>query len=182
LYGIVSLRDLETAMSEGRIDGVTAGDSATTRLVTVYPDELVSSAIERMAPRDLSRLPVVDPGNPRRLLGLLRRGDIGRAYSIGIMRRAERQRLADQLIKESTETAQVEEFIVDEQAAAVGMMVHNLPLPPSCLVVAIRRGDDLMVPHGPTPLAAGDHVIVHGSQDRLERFRKLEHRLFGPST
>jgi CIC family chloride channel protein len=181
LYGIVSIRDLETAMSEESIDGLTAGDIATTRLVTAYPDEPVSSVIERMAPRDLSRLPVVDPGNPRRLLGIIRRGDVGRAYNVGIMRRAERQRLADQLIHQPTEAAEVEQFTVDEQAAAVGMMVHNLPLPESCLVVAVRRGEAFIVPHGPTPLAAGDHVIVHGSHHGLEAFRQLERRLFGPS-
>jgi CIC family chloride channel protein len=91
LYGIVSIRDLERALSEGTLDQLTAGDIATTRLVTVHPDEPMSAAIERMAPRDLSRLPVVDPSNPRRLLGIIRRGDLGRAYNVGIMRRAERQ-------------------------------------------------------------------------------------------
>jgi CIC family chloride channel protein len=181
LYGIVSIRDLEVAMSTDAIDAMTAGDIATTRLVTVHPDEPVSSAIERMAPRDLSRVPVVEPENPRRLLGIIRRGDIGRAYNVGIMRRAERQHRATQVLEGPTNMAEVEEFVIDEEAAAVGMMVHNLPLPDSCLVVAIRRGEDFIVPHGPTPLATGDHVIVHGSHDGLVTFRKLERRLFGPS-
>ena len=97
LYGIVSIRDLERAMETEAIDQITAGDIATTRVVTVSPNDPVSLAIERMAPRDLSRLPVVDFGNPRRLLGLIRRGDIGRAYNVGVMRRVERQQRAEQL-------------------------------------------------------------------------------------
>ncbi|MDH3600377.1 MAG: chloride channel protein [Candidatus Tectomicrobia bacterium] len=181
LYGIVSIRDLERAMSNEKFDAMTAGDIATVQLVTVSPDEPVATAIERMAPRDLSRLPVVEPGNVHRLLGIIRRGDIGRAYNVGMMRRAERQHRAEQLRQGPIEAPEVAEFTLDEQASAVGMMVHNLPLPDSCLVVAIRRGDAYIVPHGPTSLEAGDHVIIHGPRKGFEVLRKLESRLFGPS-
>lgn len=47
---------------------------------------------------------------------------------------------------------EVAEFKIADDASAVGMMVHNLPLPEGCLVVAIRRGAAFIVPHGPTPL------------------------------
>ena len=181
LYGIVSIRDLEQAMESRDIERTTAGDIATTRLITISPDEPVAHAIERMAPRDLSRLPVVDPGNPRHLLGLVRRGDIARAYNVGMMRRAERQHLVEQFRRDPNDTREIVEFAVDENSPAVGMMAHNLPLPSDCFVAAIRRDEQLVAPHGPTPIHAGDHVIIHGSHEALTAVKNLEARLFGPS-
>ncbi|MCZ6875108.1 MAG: CBS domain-containing protein [bacterium] len=116
----------------------------------MYPDEPVSHAIERMTPRDLSRLPVVERSNPRRLLGLIRRDDIGRAYNVGIMRRTERQHRVDQLRTGPVMDSEVMVFDIHQHSPAVGKMVHEIRLPEDCLLVAIRRGTQLIVPHGPT--------------------------------
>lgn len=167
LYGIVSIQDLEREMSSGTIDGVTAGDIATTQLITVYPDDPIAIAIERMAPRDLSRLPVVDPEDTQRLLGLVRRGDIGRAYNVGIMRRAERQHRVEQLQRGPIAASHVAEIPIPAQVPVIGMGVNDLSLPEDCLVVAIHRGNTFIVPHSPTALEAGDRVIIHGPPDKL---------------
>ena len=45
LYGIVSIRDLEQAMEERDMEKTTTGDIATTRLITVSPDEPMAHAI-----------------------------------------------------------------------------------------------------------------------------------------
>jgi CIC family chloride channel protein len=181
LYGIVSIQDLERAMSGGDVDRLTAGDIATTNLITVYPDEPMSIAIERMAPRDLSRLPVVARSNPRRLLGLIRRGDLGRAYNVGIMQRAERQRRVDQLRTGPIADSEVVEFEIAAHAPVVGQMVHETQIPEGCLVVAIHRDQQLIVPHGPTELAAGDRVTVFGTREGLTELKTLGQRIFGPT-
>lgn len=131
--------------------------------------------------RDLSRLPAVDPGNPRRVLGIIRRGDVGRDYNVGMMRRAKRQQRADQLRTDAPDQSEVTEFILDDQAAAVGLRVHNLPLPNDCLVVAVRRQAEFIVHHGPTRLQGGDRVIIHGSHEGLAAVKNLAPRLFGAS-
>ena len=61
------------------------------------------------------------------------------------------------------------------------MMVHNLPLPDDCLVVAIRRQDQFIVPHGPTQIRATDRAIIHCSQDGLATMKRLAPRLFSSS-
>ncbi|MEW6717251.1 MAG: chloride channel protein [Chloroflexota bacterium] len=89
LWGIVTISDYRKAMKK---NGMTAKertikDIATHALVTAYPDENVSVVLKRMAPRDLSRIPVVSRQDKRHLIGILRRNDIVRAYDIGTLRR-----------------------------------------------------------------------------------------------
>jgi CIC family chloride channel protein len=83
LCGIVSLTDLKRATDSGGV----VGDVMTTRLVTTYPDETLDTVLRRMGPRDLSRLPVVSREDQRRLLGVIRRNDLVRAYNLALARR-----------------------------------------------------------------------------------------------
>lgn len=178
LYGIVSIQDLERAMSSGDVDGLRVADIATTNLVTVYPGEPMSAAIERMTPRDLNRLPVVDRSEPHRLMGIIRRGDLGRAYNVGIMRRAERQHRVDQLRMGPVADSKMLEFEISDASPLVGKAVREVELPEDCLLVAIRREGKLIVPHGPTALAAGDRVTVFGTRPGLTELRSLYQRMF----
>jgi CBS-domain-containing membrane protein len=60
LVGIVSLTDLRRAQdSRDDLQGVCVRDVMTSSLVTAFPDESLNAVLQRMAPRDLSRLPVV---------------------------------------------------------------------------------------------------------------------------
>jgi Trk K+ transport system NAD-binding subunit len=48
-------------------------------------------------------------------------------------------------------------------ASRVEQPVRALRLPGNCLVLAIRRGEELCVPRGNTELAYGDRLTVFGS-------------------
>lgn len=82
LSGIITLSDLERAARQG-LGKKTVGDAATRDLMVCYPDQSLREALAAPAAGEVGRLPVVDPENPRRLLGVLRRSDIIRAYSSG---------------------------------------------------------------------------------------------------
>jgi len=75
LAGIVTDRDLVVrVLAEGRDPrSVTAGEVASTDVVTVGPDRPLAEARELMARNQIRRLPVVDEG---RLVGILALGDI----------------------------------------------------------------------------------------------------------
>ena len=49
-----------------------------------------NTVLRRMGPRDISRLPVVSRDDPRRLLGVIRRNDLVRAYNLALVRRRRR--------------------------------------------------------------------------------------------
>ena len=79
--------DLDRALQSATSNELTAAEIATQSLVTVCPEEAMGVALKKMAPRDLGSLPVVDRDNPQELLGVVRRHDIVKAYTLGTMRR-----------------------------------------------------------------------------------------------
>lgn len=85
LYGIVSLTDYRRIPQDDNL--LTVKDIATRSLVTAFPDETLRVVMHRMAPRYLSRVPVVSRDDQHLLLGVIRRNDIVRAYQIETVRR-----------------------------------------------------------------------------------------------
>ena len=58
-------------------------------LLSILVDLKGTAALQRSALRDVGRLPVVDRVDPRRLLGVIRRVTIARAYKRGLLRMAD---------------------------------------------------------------------------------------------
>jgi CIC family chloride channel protein len=50
-------------------------------LVTVTPDNTLQDVLVRFHVRDLGHLPVVDPDNPKKLVGIVSRLHVIRAYN-----------------------------------------------------------------------------------------------------
>jgi CIC family chloride channel protein len=82
LIGIVSLSDLRHSAEDEGTEEKRVGDIMTRSLITAYPDETLDLILRRMGPGDLSRLPVVLREDPTRLVGVLRRNDLVRAYNL----------------------------------------------------------------------------------------------------
>ncbi|MBL7119498.1 MAG: chloride channel protein [Dehalococcoidia bacterium] len=78
--GVVTLEDVEAAISRGDY-ALTAADVATKSPIVAYPGQSIHDAVAQLGGRDVGRIPVVDRNNPKRLLGVLRRHDIVRAYA-----------------------------------------------------------------------------------------------------
>ncbi len=173
LCGIVSLEDYRklTMTNDPLPEQIVVGDIATQDVVTVFPDETVGTALRRMAPRDLSRLPVVDREDPRRLLGVVRRNDIVRAYEVGVVRREEARRRAATASTISDSRARFLDIPITAASTVVGQRVADLKLPRGAVLVSVRRGNDLIIPHGDTSLHAGDLVTALCEQAYAEAVR-----------
>ncbi|MBX3314330.1 MAG: TrkA family potassium uptake protein [Actinobacteria bacterium] len=61
--------------------------------------------------------------------------------------------------------ARLSEATLVESSPAVGSDLAELPLPRGCTVVAIVRGDHVIVPRGDTVLRSGDEVLVLTTPD-----------------
>jgi len=81
LAGIVSIKDLDNAMTRGKIAGRIVADIATTDVLVTYPFETMGVALQRLGMREISRLPVVVEMGSRKLIGIVLRTDIVNAYN-----------------------------------------------------------------------------------------------------
>ncbi len=161
LFGIVSLADYRDALEKNpKLDGLTVGDIASRAITTVYPDETVGVALRRMAPRDLSRLPVVDRDDPHKLVGMVRRNDIVRAYEVGVTHREEaRLRTSGKHIRDASGfvTTQIR---VERGSACEGHRIADIQWPEKCIIAAVRRRGQSIIPHGGYTLGAGDIIVA----------------------
>ena len=175
LFGVVSLEDYRRANKQGQpaANELVVGDITTRDVVTVYPDETVDIALRRMAPRDLSRLPVVARDDPRRLLGVVRRNDIVRAYDVGTVRREEARHLAAATQSVNHTRANFVEVTVDANSSVIGKPVAELGLPRAVVLVSIRRGRQLVIPHGDTRLQANDTITALCDSDCAGEIRAI---------
>ena len=82
LSGIFSLRDIRSALVGAPLGAlVLADDLATRPVVSVTPRHDLHTALKRLTERNLDEIPVVDPDDPSKLLGLLSRRELVWAYT-----------------------------------------------------------------------------------------------------
>ena len=173
LVGILTLQDLDRAHSDGRPDTQVVGDVATRALELAYPDETMDQALLRMSVRDLGRMPVVARDNPRHLLGMLRRTDIVRAYDMALTRRVTRRHQAHQIELGSYAEVAVSELTIARGAPCAGQMVSAVHWPHDSILVTVRRGGQVRIPHGDTLLQPGDVLVVAAEGEAQEQVRAL---------
>jgi CIC family chloride channel protein len=170
LDGILTLQDIERVDVEKRAE-IRVSSICTSELMVAFPEETLSSALQRMSRRDLGRLPVVDRNNPRKLLGMLRRADIIHAYDIALTRRAHQRHQAYQVKLDAItpERVDVIDVGVELEAPCAGKKMSEIPWPRECLIASVRRGKDVFIPHGETVIKSGDVlVVVANGQARQE--------------
>jgi len=78
LFGCATVADLESSVRSAKTD-LKVGDIATKELFVAYPDQTLYEVL-RATNKDYGRIPVVDRQDKTRLLGVLRRHDIMKAY------------------------------------------------------------------------------------------------------
>ncbi len=81
LVGIVTMSDVEAAVTGNEPDKLTVDEICTKNIVKAFPDEFIHNVFLRLNSRDVGRIPVVDRNNPNKLIGVLRRQDIIKAYT-----------------------------------------------------------------------------------------------------
>jgi CIC family chloride channel protein len=175
LRGVVTLSDLEQVQRQHMVTG-TVADIQVSNVRTVFPDQTLEAALRHFGALDVGRIPVVDRTNPRRVVGLLRRGDIVRAYAHAHVdeqaRMAQIDRARLQMRTGSDATTPMVEIRLQDHDWAVGKTARELGLPPQMLIASIRRGGRPIIPRGDTRLAAGDTIVALVSHDEERHLRK----------
>ncbi len=173
LVGIVAAQDLDRAASEGRLEDRTVGDVCTRDVLVAWPDETLGAALRRMSVRDVGRLPVVHRDAPRRIVGMLRRSDVVRAYDLALGRRATLRHRVQQVRLGATNDAAVVEVEVEAGSPCDGRRVAEIAWPRDCVVASVRRGGRLLLPRGDTRLEVGDVLLAVTDGDAAAGVRGL---------
>lgn len=177
LFGIVSVEDYRHALAgeHGPVEQLSVQEIATRDPITIFPDDTVGAALQRMSPRDLSRLPVVARDNPRRLLGMVRRSDIVRAYDVALSRRAALRHRVQQVRLDAMTAEMIitSEVLIRAGSSCAGRQMKDIPWPKDSLVASLQRGHRVFIPHGDTILEAGDVLVVVGGDPALDAVREL---------
>jgi CIC family chloride channel protein len=174
LAGVVTIQDLDRAMASGTLESKTVADIAVQDdLLVAYPYEPMWKALRRLGRRGVGRLPVVEKEGSSRLVGVVRRVDIIRAYDQAIAARAQHQHHAEVLRLGQVDSTSFLHLKVPPASPAVGQRISELGLPEECLIVSLRRGRKLHMAHGYTMLQGGDRVTVFVDSDCVPTVRQI---------
>jgi CIC family chloride channel protein len=174
LVGIFTLQDLDATQASDWPNH-TVGEMCTHRLLVTFPDETIGSALRRMGQRDIGRMPVVPRDNPRKLIGLLRRVDLVRAYDAALTRRAAKRHRVDQsrLDAMTPEKVKIVDVLIEPGSLASGKQVKNLSWPPDSIVASISRGQHVIIPRGDTMILPGDTLTIVTEDPSIEEVKAL---------
>jgi len=71
------------------------------------------------------------------------------------------------------------EFVVRPENALVGKQMKQIELPDCCIVSALFRDTDVIIPHGEDVIKANDHIVVIGKPDAMTAIRIMFGEVFG---
>jgi len=93
LVGMVTLTDVLKVNPEKRTTTIVCS-VMTKELITTIPDESLYTAFGKMTSNQIGRLPVVEPGDSAKLIGIITREGVWRVYNIEIMSELEEVKLS----------------------------------------------------------------------------------------
>ncbi len=163
LVGVLSLSDIVKAGGPSR--DITVGEAMSRDPITITADVPVSMALARMASMGVGRLPVVSEDGNRRVIGMFRRVSVVNAYERALSMSKGRELYRERKRIRSQPGADFFELIVEEGSPIANKMIAEVPWPKDIVLVSIRRGTAVLVPHGDTPIRIGDVLTIFGTKE-----------------
>lgn len=169
LLGIVTARDVEDALLTRSLEDLKVSDVYTRPVAVCRPEQSLSAALSRFGAQGYGRIPVMDPHNPGRIIGVLNRQNIIAACVEAQLCSEEMAVKADEFRDISRKAAMVlESAVVDAGTPLDGVYVRDAHIPSECTLGAIRRANETVVPRGSTLIQSGDEIILLTTQDNQE--------------
>jgi CIC family chloride channel protein len=159
LVGVVSYTDI--ARAQPGDESVAA--IMTERAITVTAGQPVSAALARMASLGLGRLPVVSETDTSELVGMFRRESVVQAYHAALGTATGRELYRERVRLRSQPDANFFEVEVLRGSPLANQTVKDVPWPDSATLVSIRRGTNVLIPHGNTMLQPDDALTFFGT-------------------
>ncbi|MFZ0546275.1 MAG: chloride channel protein, partial [Candidatus Promineifilaceae bacterium] len=152
LVGMVTMSDYERYSENGELGSKTVSDIANIGdILLAYEDEPLGDVLQRIALRDVSKLPVVSRRDPKKVVGVIRRRDIVKAYNLALSRRAVPDADSTDNNHQSWKATENTEFLEvrikdDSFAADKSLIDLSKRLPHDCVIVFVRRHGTVLIP------------------------------------
>jgi len=174
LWGIVTVSDLERSINNDlALSSTTVKEIATPseKLLITYPDENIGDVLNKMSRQGFGRLPVVSRDDQKHLVGLIQRRDIIEAYNLALTKRAEIQHRTKRMQMRNIDGTEFVDLVLDDTSIAVGKKVSEIAenLPYDCILISIRRGRKVLIPHGQTEVQSGDQITALTQSKDVEK-------------
>ena len=166
LVGVVSIGDLRNARGSDTPSTTKLSEIASMHeLLFTYPEEPMWKAIFRMSNHNISMLPVVQKDNPKKLIGMIYRRNVIRAYEHAITKKANMQHDVEIIKLGKLDETRFMQLNIPAHSFVVGKRVSEIKLPGHCVIVSLRRGRELKIVSGNTILQKGDNLTIFSEED-----------------
>lgn len=143
----------------------TVAEACTRAVITAFPDESVSVALQRLGINGLSCLPVVAREHPRLLLGLIHQSDICVAYQQALAQGRRGYRVIEPRQVAIEAPDEVVDLLIPADSPLVGQAIRDVAWPKDCLVVSVHRGSNVILGKGDLVLHSGDRLAIYAKED-----------------
>ena len=173
LAGLVTIKELDQLRTHGSLESKTVADILSVKnMPTILPHQPVWMALRHLEDQGEGCVPVVAETGSKKLLGVLRRIDIIRAYNKAVSERAQDQHHDEILNIRQLNRSGLTEVTLSPDSPFVGKRVKELRLGEDTLMVSVRRKNGLRIVRGETILHAGDHVTIFAENPKADFIEK----------
>jgi len=163
LVGVISLTDIVNA--GGPSMNITVGEAMSKEPITITPDVPVSVALARMATMGVGRLPVLSDQGDQKVVGMFRRVSVVNAYEMALSMSKGRELYRERKRIRSQPGADFFEITVAEDSEIANKLIAEVTWPTDIVLVSIRRGTAVLVPHGDTAIRIQDVLTIFGTPE-----------------
>jgi len=166
LLGAVRPEDIQSVLIEEDIRLILAADIATPLEEYCVSDEPISEATKLMLRDNLAYLPVMDPSDHGKIVGVLKSQDIFRVYTDLTAKRTSLFHRMEEHALDASGTISIH-FAVTGRSPVTGKILKELALPHGVVLTSIKRGNKVIVPQGDSALKAKDRVwaVLHSEAE-----------------
>ncbi len=171
LVGMITLSDIRKA--GGPSMSTTVTEAMTSEVITITADVPVAAALARMSSLGVGRVPVVDPDDPKRVIGMFRRISVVRAYEQALSMSKGKELYRERSRIRSQPGADFFDMAIKEDSALANRDVAHIPWPKDIVLVSVQRGTSVLVPHGDTMIRIGDQLTVFGTPEACDEIHDI---------
>ncbi|MCB9799201.1 MAG: chloride channel protein [Candidatus Omnitrophica bacterium] len=169
--GFITIDVMKDVLFEKEVSMIIVDDLVTPIQEAVMPEDSLSEAANLMTQANVKYLPVMDPADPKKIVGVIKREDFHHAFTHITLKQAE---LLNRLERESAQAGGIRQFsfTLPSRSLLKGTSLKTLDLPKGVVFTSIERHKEAVIPTGETILQSKDRVWVGVTKQYEQNFRE----------